>query len=53
MEQNEPIGIPSGWEELAAWAVCMAPGVRDIIINELSKGYITGILCSHDWRVEE
>ncbi len=61
MDTNAPIGVPSGWEECAAWAYAALYKAGE----SLSKDYISRAEYTfpasnfsdqelpHDWRVEE
>lgn len=52
---NKPIGIPSGWEEIAAWATFRKGDTAKDITEELAANYIPGFFWDqyHDWRVQE
>lgn len=56
MEQNQPVGVPSGWEEIAAHMEADVPAVRSYwwrhefwrVAETFSNLYSTG---PHDWRI--
>lgn len=52
---NQPIGIPSGWKEIAAWATFREGDTAEDITEELAANCILGFFWDqdHDWRVED
>ena len=57
MEPNEPIGIPSGWEEIAAFELFSSTGLSRLLkynwLTAKTVGQCYVETYGHDWRVEE
>lgn len=55
---NQPIGIPSGWEEIAAWNLANNDpwDVARYTSNQITRNKVVKPIWwnePHDWRVEE
>lgn len=54
---NTPIGIPSGWEEIAAWVASLhaqnwPEDIADDISDRAPRGATLYVSSKHDWREE-